>query len=394
MFQTSKENSKLKLPLIGNSCLLFCYNFSYLENATYSAYRQHPAQNPLASLRTVKIMNLVHNSHRAKRWKSVGNYNKGTLKVNTIIWPGETTAGPSDRGQRLLRVVTNIAPPFVMEHDSTGGTCSRSVPCLRVFTDDINKDTLDSIFEDYAKGTNASSHLYEVHCCQGLSVNLLEALAVDLNFNFNLYITSDHKYGNFQNNSWNGMVKDLTLGLAHMAVAPFSITIKRSSVIDYTHPYFYSGFAILVSEKKRQIPIYAFTEPFDQTIWISVVISATLVAVVLAIFEWKSPFGLNPWGRKRKSNYTLGSGLNMVYAILFGHTVKTKSPKAWPSKWLQNFWAGASIFIYSSYTANLAAFLAGRNSDVTVSGIHDIRVSNSKFPPFVISVVIYYVLLV
>ena len=310
----------------------------------------------------------------------MGSYTAGNLKTNAIIWPGETIAGPSDRGQRLLRVVTNIAPPFVMEHEAAAGKCSRSVPCLRVYTKD--KETLDNIFDDYAKGLNDSSRPYEVHCCQGLSVNLLESLAVDLKFNVHLYITSDHNYGNYRNGSWSGIVEDLTLGLAHMAVAPFSITHKRSSAIDYTHPYYYSGFAILVSEKKRQIPIYAFTEPFDQWIWISIVISATLVAVVLAIFEWKSPFGLNPWGRKRKSNYTLGSGLNMVYAILFGHTVKTKSPKAWPSKWLQNFWAGASIFIYSSYTANLAAFLAGKNSDVTVSGIHDTRVGTNPVYTF------------
>ena len=116
-------------------------------------------------------------------------------------------------------------------------------------------------------------------------------------------------------------------------------------------------------------------EPFDGWVWISIVCSATVVAVALSLLEWNSPFGLNPWGRRRKTNYTLGSGLNMVYAILFQHTIKTKSPKAWPSKWLQNFWAGASIFIYSSYTANLAAFLAGKNSGVVISGLDDPRVS-------------------
>jgi len=109
--------------------------------------------------------------------------------------------------------------------------------------------------------------------------------------------------------------------------------------------------------------------------WISIVVSATVVAVALSLLEWNSPFGLNPWGRKRKTNYTLGSGLNMVYAILFQHTIKTKSPKAWPSKWLQNFWAGASIFIYSSYTANLAAFLAGKNAAVAISSVYDPQAS-------------------
>ena len=167
-------------------------------------------------------------------------------------------------------------------------------------------------------------------------------------------------------------------GAAHMAISAFSVTKSRSRVIDFTAPYFYSGFSILVSEKKRSPPIYAFMEPFDGWVWISIVCSATVVAVALSLLEWNSPFGLNPWGRKRKTNYTLGSGLNMVYAILFQHTIKTKSPKAWPSKWLQNFWAGASIFIYSSYTANLAAFLAGKNSGVVITGVHDPVVSGAN----------------
>ncbi|ELT90372.1 hypothetical protein CAPTEDRAFT_24092, partial [Capitella teleta] len=204
-------------------------------------------------------------------------------------------------------------------------------------------------------------------CCQGLSIMLLERLARDLNFDFQLYITADEQYGTIVNGSWNGMVQDLSNGLAHMGVAAFSITRMRARVIDFTHPYFYSGFSILVSEHKRSPPIYAFMEPFDSWVWISIVVSSTIVAVALSLLEWNSPFGLNPWGRKRKTNYTLGSGLNMVYAILFQHTIKTKSPKAWPSKWLQNFWAAASIVFYSSYTANLAAFLAGKNAGVTIT---------------------------
>ena len=325
-----------------------------------------------------KLFNLVSKSGKRKRWKSIGTYKNETLRPNTIVWPGDTTSGPSGKGKRKLRVVTNVAEPFVMEQEAYSGGCKAAIPCLRVLTKD--KEALDDVFQDYeriAKGLQTNkSYDYSLHCCQGLSIRLLQQLAHDLNFDYELYITADERYGNkLENGSWNGLVQDLMNGAAHMAVAAFSITKARHKVIDFTDPYFYSGFSILVSERRRKTPIYAFMEPFDTSVWISIVISATVAAVVVAIFEWRSPFGLNPWGRKRKTNYTLGSGLNMVYAILFGHTVKTKSPKAWPSKWLQNFWAGASIFIYSSYTANLAAFLAGKNSDVAITGIHDARVS-------------------
>ena len=224
--------------------------------------------------------------------------------------------------------------------------------------------------------------IMSVSCCQGLSIMLLERLARDLKFEFQLYVTADQQFGHAVVDAdgrehWTGLVGDLLNGSAQMAVAAFSVTRSRSRVVDFTAPYFYAGFSIVVSEEERRPPIYAFMEPFDGWVWISIVVSATVVAVALSLLEWNSPFGLNPWGRKRKTNYTLGSGLNMVYAILFQHTIKTKSPKAWPSKWLQNFWAGASIFIYSSYTANLAAFLAGKNAAVAITGVHDPQASKT-----------------
>lgn len=324
-----------------------------------------------------KLINLIRKPDETKKWKNVGSLYNDTFKMSTVVWPGDTVSGPITMGKRTLRVVTNIVPPFVMEAEAIQEACTTAVPCLRVNTKD--KEMLDDIFKDYALHKHNASRYYKVGCCQGLSITLLERLARDLNFNYQLYITKDGKYGSpsygdADNETWDGLVEDLQNGAAHMAVAAFSITRARSKVIDFTEPYFYSGFSILVAERKRKTPIYAFMEPFDGWVWISIVISATVVAVAVSLLEWNSPFGLNPWGRKRKVNYTFGSALNMVYAIFFQHTTKTKSPKAWPSKYVQNFWAGASIFIYSSYTANLAAFLAGKNSGVTVTGIHDPKV--------------------
>ena len=263
-----------------------------------------------------------------------------------------------------------------MDQAANHGKCITAFPCLKVQTSD--KLVLDDIFRDYDKGVVNHSRPYIVRCCQGLSIMLLDKLARDLKFRYQLYIVADGKYGSFENNSWNGLVGDVASGAAHLAVAAFSITNSRSSVIDFSTPYFYSGFSILVAERARQIPLDAFLEPFDGWLWFGIVIAATIAAITMAIFEWNSPFGLNPWGRKRKTNYTLGSSLNMVYAILFQHTIKTKSPKAWPSKVLQNFWAAVSIVIYSSYTANLAAFLAGKSTGVTVKSIHDPKVRGKE----------------
>ena len=322
----------------------------------------------------MKLLNLVRRRSGHMRWKVVGASRNGTLRLSTIVWPGDTLAGPKGVGGMTLRIVTNIVPPFVFEQNAVFGSCFTGVPCLRVRTN--LKTQLDDVFADFESGIHVASRPYEVHCCQGLSIKLLDKLSADVGFQYQLYICADGEYGvpSHENSSWTGVVGDLVSGAAHMAVGATSITRSRSTVVDFTVPYFYSGYSIIVSGRKRLIPLNAFMEPFDGWVWVSIVVTATIVAIAVTLLEWNSPFGLNPWGRKRKANYSIGSGLNMVFAILFQHTTKTKSPKAWPSKWLQNFWAGASIFVYSSYTANLAAFLAGRNSGVTVTGMHDPQV--------------------
>lgn len=165
-------------------------------------------------------------------------------------------------------------------------------------------DSIEEMFEKYKN--RVISDTYEIRCCSGLSIKLLERLSTDLHFDVELYLTGDSKYGSKDNGTWNGLVGDLMRNRAHMAVGAMSVTKERSEVIEFTHPYFFSGFSILVAEKKRSVPLYAFMEPFDGVVWSSLFVSASVAAISVSILEWNSPFGLNPWGRKRKTNYTLG----------------------------------------------------------------------------------------
>ena len=268
-----------------------------------------------------KVLNLIADGKGSKKWKTIGSFRNSTFKFSTIIWPGNTVTGPITFGKKTIRVVTNIIAPFVMEAEALNNQCTTAMRCLKVFTKE--KETLDDIFNNFEHNVRNDSR-FEVRCCQGLSIMLLERLSRDLKFKVQLYITADGRYGNVENGSWNGVVEDLLNGSAHMAMTALSITRTRSRVIDFTEPYFYSGFSILVSERKRNTPIYAFMEPFDGWVWIAIVIGATMVACAVSAMEWNSPFGLNPWGRKRKTKYTFGSALNMVYAIFFQHTIKTK----------------------------------------------------------------------
>lgn len=67
-----------------------------------------------------------------------------------------------------------------------------------------------------------------------------------------------------------------------------------------------------------------------------------------------------------------------MWGLLCGHLVAFKAPKSWPNKFLINVWGGFSVIFIASYTANIAALIAGlffQNSANT----YDTSVSLSLF---------------
>lgn len=305
-------------------------------------------------------------------WQDVGYVHGEIARPRGILWPSEPDLDIRN-GRVRYRVVTNPVKPFVMVENGIEDSdqCIQSTPCVQILVSDENQ-TLN-VLQNYENINDSSS--FQLMCCRGFAVDLLNKLASDLEFDYVLYIVHDTTYGKEKNGTWDGMMRDLTNGIAHMAIAAFSITGNRLRAIDFSYPYYFSRFTVLYTQQSQKTYMYAFLEPFSPEVWCTIFVSASLSALGMSMFEWNSPFGLNPWGRKRKQNYTIGSGMTMVYSLLFGHTVSTKSPKSWPSKVLQNFWASACIFIIASYTANLAAFLAGKHNGIDYNSVFDSRVS-------------------
>jgi ionotropic glutamate receptor NMDA 3A len=81
----------------------------------------------------------------AVAWKSVGEVTGRAVRLDTIVWPGGDlfVAGLSARARSVFRIVTALAPPFVMESElDEDGQCLRGLPCHRVLTSDKDKLTL------------------------------------------------------------------------------------------------------------------------------------------------------------------------------------------------------------------------------------------------------------
>ncbi|XP_072141381.1 glutamate receptor ionotropic, NMDA 1-like [Dermacentor andersoni] len=321
------------------------------------------------------VLNLVPAGSVA-RWRAVGNVTRGSAQLDSVLWPSgpgqqPTLTGPRAWGRQRFRVVTAYAAPFVMAATRIGnGSCLSGVPCLQVSTADPEK--LAALFAHYHLTRGATRHpLYNVTCCAGIAMDLLTSLARDLAFDFDLYLVADGSFGTDRGGKWGGITADLISGAAHLAATAYSVTSSRSRWVDFSVPYFHSGVSCLAYAVKRDVPLSAFLIPFSVPLWLAIFLSLKVTALAAALYEWFSPFGLNPWGRQRTKNFSLASALWVMWSLLFSHLVAFKAPKSWPNKVLINLWGCFSVIFLASYTANIAAHFAGLFFQMQVHDFHD-----------------------
>ena len=173
-------------------------------------------------------------------------------------------------------------------------------------------------------------------CCSGFIVNILQRLSQDLDVDFDLYISPNDMFGKYDNStkSWNGLMNHILNDVTDIIAGPFSLTEERAHFIDYTTIFLSSGNSLLIKQDYNTYDLFMFMKPFTYIHWFLILVCSLISAIALALLEFNSPFGLNPKGRQRARNYTLGSAISMVTSLMFMHTMPAKSPKSWPGKFV------------------------------------------------------------
>lgn len=292
--------------------------------------------------------------------------------------PGERwNLGVSVRG-RMLRVVTLLERPFVFARNpADDGHCWVGHPCLDPRTN--STVVLDRLFKELKEENGTLLLSGTLKCCYGFCVDLLENLARDLGFQFQLYLVADGKYGVLRDGRWTGLVGDLQAGVADLALGSFSITSARSEAVDFTRPFFSTSLAIMVRGRDTSAPTGAVLYPLHWSVWVGVVIALHLTAILLALYEWRSRDTVTPDPRRppgRALSYS--SALSICHALLFGRPgVRRRNPTCWMGRSLVNLWAGFCLLVISGYTANLTAIAVGGKIFDEVSGILDLKVQTS-----------------
>ena len=321
------------------------------------------------------IINIKEDKERV----SVGQYfyptngTKMNLRVNesNITWPGRLRTKPE--GFMIpthLKVLTIEEKPFVYVREITDGE-----PCLP-----------EEILCPHFNVTDHEST--RIFCCKGYCIDLLKELSKTINFTYSLALSPDGQFGNYviKNSSvggkkeWTGLIGELVNERADMIVAPLTINPERAEFIEFSKPFKYQGITILEKKPSRSSTLVSFLQPFSNTLWILVMVSVHVVALVLCLLDRFSPFGrfklANTDGTEEDA-LNLSSAVWFAWGVLLNSGIGEGTPRSFSARVLGMVWAGFAMIIVASYTANLAAFLVLERPKTKLTGINDARLRNT-----------------
>ncbi|KAL9872985.1 glutamate ionotropic receptor NMDA type subunit 1 isoform 1-T4 [Glossina fuscipes fuscipes] len=323
---------------------------------------------------------------RAKQKKlPVGKFyydsGKATMRLNIndsqVIWPGKQKKKP--KGIMIpthLKVLTIQEKPFVYVRHLTDD----EVQCME---DEVSCPLF-----------NTSNGIENDFCCRGYCIDLLKALSQRINFTYNLALSPDGQFGHYilKNSSssslppspprkeWTGLIGELVNERADMIVAPLTINPERAEYIEFSKPFKYQGITILEKKPSRSSTLVSFLQPFSNTLWILVMVSVHVVALVLYLLDRFSPFGrfkLSHADSHEEKPLNLSSAVWFAWGVLLNSGIGEGTPRSFSARVLGMVWAGFAMIIVASYTANLAAFLVLERPKTKLSGINDARLRNT-----------------
>lgn len=126
----------------------------------------------------------------------------------------------------------------------------------------------------------------------GYCIDLLDQLAENLHFQYNISLSPDGRVGNLNDDgSWNGMVRELMNKRADIGLGAVSVMAERENVIDFTVPYYeLVGIAIMMHIPHVDADYFRFLSVMEPEVWLCILASYLLTSVALWLCDSLSPF--------------------------------------------------------------------------------------------------------
>ncbi|KAL1415057.1 hypothetical protein MTO96_029834 [Rhipicephalus appendiculatus] len=207
---------------------------------------------------------------------------------------------------------------------------------------------------------------------EGFCVSMIEKVARILGFHYRLNIVADGRFGVEQEpGRWNGMIGELQAGRADMALAPLTMTSRRSNAVDFTAPFMTLGIGLLNAREDETVA-HTFLSPFSAALWCAVVATVLASMLLLSLVGRMSPL---EWRRisdsRLDTDYTLGNCFWMLFSGLTLQRV-TLTPKAPSTVVAMVSWWLFSLVVMVAYASVLGEFIIRYRDRPTLDSLDDL----------------------
>ena len=133
-------------------------------------------------------------------------------------------------------------------------------------------------------------------CWEGWNPEIIARLALDLNFTYEYVQPADGLYSRLdkEKQTWGGIFGGLIDRDMDLSIA-LAITPERSQYIDFTYPFFEDSLVMAMypnlESTEPSSNMFFFLEPFELSVWGTIVILVIVIAVLTNFFSKFSPFG-------------------------------------------------------------------------------------------------------
>ncbi|KAG7165816.1 Glutamate receptor-like 69 [Homarus americanus] len=215
---------------------------------------------------------------------------------------------------------------------------------------------------DYEKGKEPGTPLTPK---DSLDVHMLDIIAKQLNFTYELREPLDKKWGTrADDGNWTGIVGTLQHQQADFSL-DLTLTESRSRVMDYSRVY-YQDPIVIVSPKPTPLPRHlALTRPFEGELWLVVAVCTLVLGIILwllqKIWSWAS-------GDRGAS---LVSTLFDSWGMLLMKPV-TEIPTNTNGRVLVGWWLLTCVIITTAYRSSFIAHLSVQSKYPPINNFQDL----------------------
>lgn len=200
---------------------------------------------------------------------------------------------------------------------------------------------------------------------EGYAIDLIDELSKIVGFDYEFKEVDDGKYGKYNETTkeWNGLIQEVMVGKADLAIADLSITSSREDAVDFTLPFMSTGISILFKKPTtKELEFFSFLSPFENHVWFYVcgayfgVSSLLFIVARVSPYEWADPHPCRKEDKILRNQFSIKNSFWFTMAAVMQQG-SDLAPRSLSTRLVAAIWYFFTLIMISSYTANLAAFL-------------------------------------